>query len=52
MLPLFPRSLQLPILVDLNLLPMPDEHVLRRDIADGAVQTNELAIDAERNGDY
>jgi hypothetical protein len=38
-LPLFPRCLQLPIPVGLNLLLMPGEHVLWRDVADGAVQT-------------
>jgi hypothetical protein len=37
-LPLFPRRLQLPIPVGLNLLLMPGEHVLRRDVADGAVR--------------
>jgi hypothetical protein len=39
-LPLFPPRLQLPIPVGLNLLLMPDEHVLWRDVADGAVQTD------------
>src|ERR1017187_3258911 len=39
-LPLFPRRLQFPIPVGLNLLLMPGEHVLRRDIADGAVQAD------------
>jgi hypothetical protein len=34
--PLFPRRLQFPIPVGQNLLPMPVEHVLRRDVADGA----------------
>ena len=37
-LPLFPRRLQLPIPVGLNLLLMPGEHVLWRDVADGAVR--------------
>jgi hypothetical protein len=38
-LPLFPRRLQFPIPLGLNLLLMPGERVLRRDGADGAVQT-------------
>jgi hypothetical protein len=42
-LPLFPRS-QLSIPLDLNLLLMPGEHVLRRDVADGAVQTNVVVM--------
>jgi hypothetical protein len=37
-LPLFPRRLQLPIPLGLNLLLMPGEHVLWRDVADGAVR--------------
>jgi len=39
-LPMFPRRFQLPIPLGLNLLLMPGEHVLWRDIADRAVQTN------------
>ena len=35
-LPLFPRRLQLPIPLGVNLLLMPSEHVLRRDVAYGA----------------
>jgi hypothetical protein len=37
---LFPRRLQVPIPADLNLLLMPGEHVLRRDVAGVAVQPN------------
>jgi hypothetical protein len=37
-LPLFPRCLQLPVPLGLNLVLMPGEHVFRRDVADGAVQ--------------
>ena len=37
---LFPRRLQFPIPVGLNLLLMPGEHVLRRDVTDGPVQTH------------
>ena len=43
-LPLFPRRLQLPIPLGLNLLLMPGEHVLRRDVSDGAVQTHVVAV--------
>jgi len=43
-LPLFPRRVQLPIPLGLNLLLMPGEHVLRRDVADGAVQTNVVVM--------
>ena len=43
-LPLFPRRLQFPIPLGLNLLLMPGEHVLRRDVADGAVQTNVVVM--------
>ena len=43
-LPLFPRSLQLPIPLGLNLLLMPGEHVLRRDVSDGAVQTHVIVM--------
>jgi hypothetical protein len=39
-LPLLPRRLQFPIPVGLNLLLMPGEQLLRRDIADRAVQTD------------
>jgi hypothetical protein len=37
-LPLFLRRVQLPIPLGLNLLLMPDEHVLRRHVTDRAVQ--------------
>jgi len=43
-LPLFPRPLQLPIPLGLNLLLMPGEHVLRRDVADGTVPTDVIAM--------
>jgi hypothetical protein len=43
-LPLFPRRLQLPIPLGVNLLLMPGEHVLRRDVANGAVQTNVVVM--------
>jgi hypothetical protein len=43
-LPLFPCRLQFPIPVGLNLLLMPGEHVLWRDIADGAVQTDVVEL--------
>src|ERR1019366_8457245 len=33
-LPLFPRRLQFPILFGLNLMLMPGEHVLRRDVSE------------------
>jgi hypothetical protein len=39
-LPLLPCRFQLPIPFGLNLLLIPGEQVLRRDVADGAVQTN------------
>jgi hypothetical protein len=37
-LPLLPRRLQFPILLGLNLLLMPGEHFLRRDVSDSAVK--------------
>jgi hypothetical protein len=43
-LPVFPRRFQLSIPLGLNLLLMPGEHVLRRDVADGAVQTNVVVM--------
>jgi hypothetical protein len=43
-LPLFPRRLQFPIPVGLNLLLMPSEHVRRRDVADGTVQTDVVVM--------
>jgi len=43
-LPLFPRRLQFPIPVGLNLLLMPGEHVLRRDVADGTIQTDVVVM--------
>jgi hypothetical protein len=39
-LPPFSCRLQFPISVGLNILLKPGEHVLRRDVADGAVQTH------------
>jgi hypothetical protein len=43
-LPLFPRRLQLPIPLGVNLPLMPGEHVLRRDVANGAVQANVVVM--------
>ena len=43
-LPLLPCRLQLPIPVGLNFLLMPGEHVLWRDVADGAVQTDVVVM--------
>src|SRR6202795_137185 len=43
-LPLFLRRVQLPIPLGLNLLLMPGEHVLRRDVADGTVQTHVVVM--------
>ena len=43
-LPLLPRRIQLPIPLGLHLLRMPDEHVVWRDIPDGAVQTRVVVI--------
>ena len=43
-LPLFPRRFQLPIPLGLNLLLMPGEHVLWRDVADGTVQTHVVVM--------
>src|SRR5215469_6146550 len=43
-LPLFPRRVQLPIPLGLNLLLMPGEHVLCRDVADGSVQTHVVVM--------
>ena len=43
-LPLFPRRLQLPIPLGVNLLLVPCEHVFRRDVADGAVQTEVVVM--------
>src|ERR1700722_3311214 len=43
-LPLFPRRFQPPISLGLNLLLMPSEHVLWREIADGAVQTHVVVM--------
>jgi hypothetical protein len=47
-LPLCPRRLQFPVPLGLNLLLMPGEHVLRRDVTDGAVQTNVVVTEAGR----
>ena len=43
-LPLLPCRFQLPIPLGLNLLLIPGEHVLRRDVADGAVQTDVVVM--------
>jgi transposase len=40
----FPRRVQLPIALGLNLLLMAGEHVLSRDVADGAVQTHVVVM--------
>jgi hypothetical protein len=37
-LPLLPRRLQLPVALSMDLLLPPSQHVLRRDVACGAVQ--------------
>src|SRR5712692_5909620 len=42
--PLFSCRLQLPVPLGLNLLLMPGEHVLRRDVADGAVETHVVVM--------
>src|SRR5689334_8243244 len=39
-LPLFPGDLQLPVPFRVDLLLPPRQHVLRRDVANGAIQTN------------
>jgi hypothetical protein len=41
---LFPSRLQLPISLGLDLLLTPRQHVLRRDIAGGAVQANVVVM--------
>ena len=43
-LPLFPRRVQLPIPLGLNLLLMPGEHVLWRDVAGGTVQADVVVM--------
>jgi hypothetical protein len=43
-LPLLPRRLQLPISLGLDLLLPPGEHVLRRDVSDGAVQADFVVV--------
>jgi hypothetical protein len=43
-LPLFPRRLQFPIPLGLNLLLMPGEHVLLRDATDSTVQTDVVVM--------
>ena len=43
-LPPFPRCLQFPIPLGLNLALIPGEHVLRRDVPDGAVQPNVVVM--------
>src|SRR6516165_4951837 len=43
-LPLFPRRLQFPIPLLVNLLLPPGEHVLGRDVPDGAVQTHVVVM--------
>src|SRR6516165_4195150 len=41
---LFPRRLQFPVPLPVNLLLPAGEHVLRRDVADGAVQTHVVVM--------
>jgi hypothetical protein len=43
-LPLLPSRLQLPIPLGVNLLLAPGTHVLRRDVPDGAVQTEVVVM--------
>src|ERR1700730_12748677 len=43
-LPLSPRRLHLPIPLGLNLPLMPADHVLRRDVTDGATQTPDVVM--------
>ncbi len=43
-LPLFSRRLQLAIPLGMNLLLTAGEHVVRRDVADGAVQADVVVI--------
>src|SRR6202795_749632 len=43
-LPLFLRRVQLPIPLGLNLLLVPGEHVLRRDVAGGTVQADVVVM--------
>jgi hypothetical protein len=51
-LPLFLRRVQLPIPLGLNLPLMPDEHVVRRDGADRAVQTNIVVMLRPSGGNF
>jgi len=43
-LPLFPGRLQLPVALRVDLLLPPGEHVLRRDVARGAVQADVVVV--------
>jgi hypothetical protein len=43
-LPLLPGRFQLPIPLGVDLLLTPGEHVLRRDVADGAVQADVVVM--------
>ena len=43
-LPLLPRRLQLPVALRMDLLPPPRQHVLRRDVARGAVQADVIVV--------
>ena len=42
--PLFPRCLQFPVPLSLNLLLVPGEHVFGRDVTDGAIQTHVVVM--------
>jgi hypothetical protein len=46
-LPPFPRRLQFPVPLPVNLLLSPGEHVLGRDVPDGAVQTHVVVVLSE-----
>jgi hypothetical protein len=43
-LPLLPRRLQLPVVLRVDLLLPPCQHVLRRDVACGAVQADVIVV--------
>ena len=43
-LPLLPRRLQLPVALRVDLMLAPGEHVFRRDVPDGAIQTDVVVM--------
>ena len=43
-LPLLPRRLQLPVALGVDLMQPPRQHVLRRDVARGAVQSDVVVV--------